>query len=146
MALQSVDLPWQRLSFEEEYALILRDLEISIQQAPLIWAEVATINIRLNSLSAHISQVVPGLHSIMGHVPGRNLTETSLFHNAQQILITGGIFTIYSQNAPADGLTSTENDRENIFYPLRRVLVGIKCVIMRIAHKLDGAIRRGCCI
>ncbi|KAF4615781.1 hypothetical protein D9613_012397 [Agrocybe pediades] len=126
-ALQSVDLPWQRLSFEEEYAFILRDLESSIQQAPLILAEVATINIRLDGLGARISQVAPGSHSLMGHVAGRNSTETS------------GIFTINSQNAPADGLTTTESDQENIFYPLRRVLAGIKRVIMGITHKLDGA-------
>ncbi|KAF4615812.1 hypothetical protein D9613_012416 [Agrocybe pediades] len=134
-ALRSVDSPWRRISIEEEYALILRDLQSAIQQAPIIWAKIATLNIRLEGLNARLSQVAPGSHTLLGHVLG-------LFHNAQQILITGGNFTIHSQNAPAGALTTTESDRENIFYPLRRVFVGIKRVVMRIAHKLDGAVRR----
>ncbi|KAF9542662.1 hypothetical protein CPC08DRAFT_824249, partial [Agrocybe pediades] len=101
-ALQSVNLLWQRLSFEEEYSLILRDLESIILRAPLIWAEVATINIRLDSLSARISQVSPGSVSLMGHVRDRSSTETSLFHNAQQIMIMGGSFTVHSQITPQD--------------------------------------------
>ncbi|KAF9541704.1 hypothetical protein CPC08DRAFT_824352 [Agrocybe pediades] len=76
-ALQSVDLTWQKLVFEEEYALILRDLESNIHQMPLIWADIATINVRLDSLSARISRVAPGSHSLMGHVLGRSSTDTS---------------------------------------------------------------------
>ncbi|KAF9548098.1 hypothetical protein CPC08DRAFT_794684 [Agrocybe pediades] len=102
-ALRSVDMPWQRLSFEEEYLLILRDLGSIIQREPHVWAEVATINIRLDSLNARIAQVAPRSHLLMGHSRTRGSTETSLFHNAQQIMITGGNFTIHSaqnQNTP----------------------------------------------
>ncbi|KAF9553762.1 hypothetical protein CPC08DRAFT_713486 [Agrocybe pediades] len=156
-ALQSVDLPWQKLSFEEEYSLILHDLESVIQQTPLLWAEVATVNIRLDSLSARISQVSPGSVSLMGHVRDRSSTGTSLFHNAQQIMIMGGSFTVHSQITPQniapasspqplllDERTPTEIGAENPFCPIRRLFVCVKYVIMLIAHKVDGAVRRRC--
>ncbi|KAF4615813.1 hypothetical protein D9613_012417 [Agrocybe pediades] len=84
-ALQSVDLPWQRLSFEEEYCLILRDLESIIQRAPRIWAEVATINIRLDSLSARIAQARS--HLLMGHSSSRSSTETSAHYTCYSYLL-----------------------------------------------------------
>ncbi|KAF9541599.1 hypothetical protein CPC08DRAFT_717117 [Agrocybe pediades] len=158
-ALRSVNSPWQTLSLEEEYALILRDLESSIQQAPPIWAEVATINIRLDSLSARISQVAPGSHSVMGHVRAWNSTETSFFHNAQHIMIMGGNFTMHStqhlpeNSAPAsspplqllDERSTMEIGGEIMLDPLRRIFVGIKRAIKRIAHKVDRAVRMGWC-
>ncbi|KAF4615805.1 hypothetical protein D9613_012419 [Agrocybe pediades] len=157
-ALRDVDSAFHRLSFEEEYLFILRDLESSIQQAPLIWAEVATINVRLDSLSGRISQVAPRSHSLIGYPRIRGSTETSLFHNAQHILITGGNFTIHStQNTPdnisqtdtppfqsVDGLGTTESYGENIFCPLRRMFVCIKHAIVWIARRVEGAVRRGC--
>ncbi|KAF9548101.1 hypothetical protein CPC08DRAFT_823547 [Agrocybe pediades] len=55
--LQLVDSPWKRQSLEEDYFLLLHDLEASIRQTPIIWAEVARINIRSDNLNARISQV-----------------------------------------------------------------------------------------
>ncbi|KAF9548106.1 hypothetical protein CPC08DRAFT_715647 [Agrocybe pediades] len=155
-ALQFVESPWHRLSFEEEYFFILRDLERSIQQAPLIWADVASINIRLDSLSARISQGAPRLHSPMGHLRGANSTETSLFHNAQQVMIMGGSFTIHSQNAqgtiaPAsspppqsvEDLATNESIGQDILCPLRRILAYVMRVIRRTIHGVKRALRTG---
>ncbi|KAF4615747.1 hypothetical protein D9613_012401 [Agrocybe pediades] len=145
-ALQYVKLPWQRLSFEEDYALILRDLETTIQRAPLIWAEVAAVNIRLDSLSARIAQVAPRSHLLMGHSRSRSSTETSLFHDAQQIMINGGTFTIHSaqnQNTSDVNTNRGEIDGESPLCIIRRILVRIKRIVMIIVHSVEGAVRRG---
>ncbi|KAF9540981.1 hypothetical protein CPC08DRAFT_756203 [Agrocybe pediades] len=118
---------------------ILRDLEGSVQQEPLIWAEVATINIRLDSLSALIAQVAPRSNLLMGHSRSRSSTETSLFHNAQQIMITGGSFTIHSaQNTPI--VNTSEIDGESSFCPIRRMLrEGSRTQRMLHLEQFDGA-------
>ncbi|KAF9542663.1 hypothetical protein CPC08DRAFT_439018 [Agrocybe pediades] len=158
-ALQSVDSPWKRQSLEEEYFLLLRDLEAGIRQAPIIWAEVARINIRLESLSARLLQVARGSHTLMGHLSNENASEASIFHSAQHVMITGGNFTIHSQDArntiatasspspsqTAHELSTTPSDGENLFCPLRRVFARIEHVIMRIIHEVGRAVRRGYC-
>ncbi|KAF9541698.1 hypothetical protein CPC08DRAFT_770560 [Agrocybe pediades] len=77
-ALHSVDSPWKRKNLEEDYRILLRDLEASIRQTPIIWAEVARINIRLESLSARILQVARGSHTLMGHLSDQNVSEAML--------------------------------------------------------------------
>ncbi|KAF9535959.1 hypothetical protein CPC08DRAFT_771834 [Agrocybe pediades] len=57
-ALEAVASPWMQKCAEEDYLLILYDLEQSIQQAPIIWSNVAQINIRLVNLYARLQQAL----------------------------------------------------------------------------------------
>ncbi|KAF9540983.1 hypothetical protein CPC08DRAFT_804044 [Agrocybe pediades] len=101
-ALDALASPWTRRCIEEDYLLILHDLEHGVQKTPIIWADIAHINIRLENLYACLQQVVPNF-AAQG-VPTRESAvgnPASFFQSAQQITIHGGSFTIFSQSTDA---------------------------------------------
>ncbi|KAF9550764.1 hypothetical protein CPC08DRAFT_321557 [Agrocybe pediades] len=101
-ALEAIASPWVRRCTEEDYLLILYDLEQCIRQTPIIWADVARINIRLDNLYACLQQVVPTFSAQGDLKQGSAVGDSaSFFHSAQQIAIHGGSFTIYSPGAVA---------------------------------------------
>ncbi|KAF9541597.1 hypothetical protein CPC08DRAFT_717116 [Agrocybe pediades] len=101
-ALDSLASPWTRKCIEEDYLMILHDLEHAMEKTPIIWADIAQINIRLDNLYACLQQVVPSFaaqgdstrESVVGN-------PASFFQSAQQITINGGSFTILSQSTDA---------------------------------------------
>ncbi|KAF4615746.1 hypothetical protein D9613_012402 [Agrocybe pediades] len=114
-ALESVMSPWIQKCTEEDYLLILHDLERSIQQSPIVWTDIAQINIRLDSIYARLQQVVPTL-AVHGELrrettAGDSASGFCLLRQGHEITIHGGSFTIYPPSANSAAHRSTHADR-----------------------------------
>ncbi|KAF9548104.1 hypothetical protein CPC08DRAFT_347855 [Agrocybe pediades] len=99
-AWEHVDSPWTKQSIMDEYLVFLNDLTLAIQQVPIVLADIADCNIKLDALQARISPLSP-----TSAIRSRTQDDTersrglSMFHDVQQIAIFGGNFTVASPRA-----------------------------------------------
>ncbi|KAF4615841.1 hypothetical protein D9613_012392 [Agrocybe pediades] len=80
-------------------ALLKWSPNASQRRMPIIWADIAQINIRLGNLYARVQQVVPNFAAHRDPTRENAVgNPASFFQSAQQITIHGGSFTIFSQS------------------------------------------------
>ncbi|KAF9553759.1 hypothetical protein CPC08DRAFT_767295 [Agrocybe pediades] len=110
-ALERIDAPWTKQNILYEYLVFLNDLILTIQKVPIVLADIADCNIKLDALQAKISQLSP-----TSEIRQRTQDKTegfrglSMFHNAQQVAIFGGNFTIACPRAVEEGDATSPDD------------------------------------
>ncbi|KAF4615785.1 hypothetical protein D9613_012391 [Agrocybe pediades] len=117
-SLDVVGPDWVRQHLEEEYLLILRDLNLSIQETRIFWDDVAQINSRLDIFQERLRQMVPHSGAPQIPAPERAVGESSFFHGARQITIHGGSFTIYCSK-PDEGVSTALSQQSSLRAPPR---------------------------